>query len=239
MIRSLLVASLLILVLNSCGYFTQDRVKGNGNVVAELRTAGDFNSIHVSGAIDVYISQEPTPSIKVETDENIQELIITEVRGNVLHIRPEEGFNLNATTLKVYVAAASYNELKASGACNFYTEGPISGTDKVSIDLSGASDAVLEISAPEIEAELSGAGSLTMRGETKDLSIEGSGSSKIRCFDLLAENVSIDISGAGNAEVSASTRLNVKVSGAGDVLYKGKPTVDQHISGAGSVKKAD
>jgi hypothetical protein len=239
MSRSLFIISLLIIVFSSCGYFTGERINGNGNIVTQSRAAGDFNAIEVSGAIKVYVRQESSPSIKVETDENIQGLIITEVRGNVLHIRQEEGFNLHATTIKVYVAAASYNRLEASGACNIYTESLISGTDKVRVGLSGASDAVLEINAPAIEAELSGAGSLTMKGETKDLSIDGSGSSEIRCFDLLSENVHIDISGAGNAEVSASTKLNVEVSGAGDVLYKGNPTVNQHISGAGSVRKAE
>lgn len=240
MTRPLFITSLLIIVLSSCGYFTGERINGNGNVVIQSRSTGDFNSIEVSGAINVYVRQESAaPSIKVETDENIQGLIITEVQGNVLRIRQEEGFNLHATTIKVYVAAASYSRLEASGACNIYTESLISGTDKVRVGLSGASDAVLEISAPAIEAELSGAGSLTMKGETKDLSIDGSGSSKIRCFDLLSENVRIDISGAGNAEVSASTKLDVEVSGAGDVLYKGNPTVNQHISGAGSVRKAE
>jgi hypothetical protein len=239
MIRSLFLALLATVMLSSCGFFGGERVNGNGNVVTQTRATGDFNSIEVSGAIDVYIRQESSPAIKVETDENIQGLIITEVRGNVLRIYQEDGFNIDASTLKVYVSATSYKMLKASGACNFYTESRIAGTDNINIDLSGASDANLEISAPAIEAELSGAGSLSLKGEAKDLSISGSGSSKIRCFDLIAGNVRVDISGAGNAEVFASTKLDVEVSGAGDIIYKGNPAVSQHISGAGSVRKAE
>lgn len=239
MIRSLCLVSLSIVMLTSCGFFGGEKVNGNGNVTTQTRTAGDFNSIEVSGAIDVYLRQESSPSIKVETDENIQGLIITELRGNVLRIYQEDGFNIDASTLKVYVSATTYKMLKASGACNFYTENPIAGTENISIDLSGASNANLEISAPVIEAELSGAGSLSMKGEARDLSISGSGSSDFKCFDLIAGNVSVDISGAGNAEVFASTKLDVEVSGAGDIVYKGNPAVSQQLNGAGSVRKAE
>ena len=61
----------------------------------------------------------------------------------------------------------------------------------------------------------------------------------MQCFDLLAEIVRIDISGAGDAHVFASVKLDVDVSGAGNVRYKGNANVTQNISGAGSVKKLD
>ena len=45
------------------------------------------------------------------------------------------------------------------------------------------------------------------------------------------------MSGAGDAEVFASVKLDVEVSGASDVKYKGNAAVSQDVSGAGSVKK--
>jgi len=107
------------------------------------------------------------------------------------------------------------------------------------IDQSGASNAIVAVNAPIVTADLSGAGLIELSGETKQLSIDGAGSSDIKCFDLKAEDVEIDISGAGNAEVFASARLDVEVSGAGDVKYRGSPSVSQRISGAGNVKKVD
>jgi hypothetical protein len=93
------------------------------------------------------------------------------------------------------------------------------------------------LDAPKIKTELTGASSLKLKGKTRDFSVEGSGASKIRCGDLLAENVTVEISGAGNAEVYASVNLNAQVSGAGDIKYRGNAAVTKDINGAGSVTK--
>jgi len=90
-----------------------------------------------------------------------------------------------------------------------------------------------------VETGSSGAGSISLKGETKDFSVDGSGSTDIHCFELLAENTSVELSGAGDAQVYASVKLDVHVSGAADVKYKGNANLTKEISGAGSVKKVD
>jgi hypothetical protein len=50
----------------------------------------------------------------------------------------------------------------------------------------------------------------------------------------------VHISGAGDAEVFASVKLDAHVTGAGDIRYKGNPPqVIHNTSGAGSIQKAD
>ena len=115
----------------------------------------------------------------------------------------------------------------------------LQASEAITIRLSGASDVKMELMAPEVKVDLSGAGTITLLGQTKNFKVDGSGSTDIKCFDLLTENTSVEISGAGNAEVFASVTLDVNVSGAGDVRYRGGATVSQKVSGAGSVKKVD
>ena len=55
--------------------FFGKRIHGNGNIKTETRTALEFNSIDVSGSIDVIVRQDSVRSIKVETDENLLEYI--------------------------------------------------------------------------------------------------------------------------------------------------------------------
>jgi len=67
-----------------------------------------------------------------------------------------------------------------------------------------------------------------------------SGASDIFAYELLTENYQIDISGAGNAQINVSKRLQAEVSGAGNIRYKGSPSeVNQEVSGAGSIRKVD
>lgn len=228
-------------VLISCrGGIFGKRVAGDGNVRTETRSAGTFNSVDVSGAMDLYVRQDSSRSIKIEADENLLSYIVVDNEGDKLVIKPKNGFNLKPTgSIKVYVSSPVFKKIEASGACDVFSQNQITSTEAVDLDLSGSSDAKMDIKAPKISADVSGACSVELKGETREFNGDGSGSSNFKCFELKAENVVIDISGAGDAEVYASAKLDVDVTGAGGVKYKGNPSINQKISGAGSVKKAD
>jgi hypothetical protein len=71
----------------------------------------------------------------------------------------------------------------------------------------------------------------------EDLRVQLSGAGDIDAFDLLADNVEIDMSGAGGARVNAKNKLDVSISGVGSVRYRGEPEVHKNISGLGSLKR--
>lgn len=237
---SYLMPLLLAFMLSSCMGIFNKRIRGNGKIVTENRTEAAFTGVRVSGAIDLYVSQDSTTGIKVVTDENLTGYIITEMDGQELVIRQKNGINLRPTrSVKVYVSGPDLSVFNASGACNIYGEGRLISNRKMEVELSGASEVKMDLRAPEVRVSVSGAGTVNLSGETRDFSVEGSGSTDIKCFNLLAENTRVEISGAGSADVFASVKLDVEVSGAGDVKYKGDATVSQHVSGAGSVKKVN
>lgn len=239
--KKLFVFSLVFsLVGSSCHYLHEERVRGNGAIKTENRIVTEFDKVSVSGNIDIYVKLDSARAARVEADENLMEYIEVNTESGRLVIRPRKGYNLKGTRdIKVYVTAPSFSEFDASGACHIFSENMIRGHDLVNISLSGASDIKMDIEAPRITTELSGAGTIQLKGQTKDFSVDGSGSVSVKCMELMAENVDIDISGAGNAAVFASVKLDVHVSGAGNVVYKGNAVVSKHISGAGSVKKVE
>ena len=216
------------------------RIHGNGNIKTEKRSVSHFSGVDVSGSIDVYVKSDSISSIKIEGDENLLEYIQVISDGDMLRIHTENGFNLDPSgKIKVFVSASTLKSFHVSGACNIYSENKINSPDVINIGASGSCDVNLEVNAPKIIADLSGACNVELKGETKDFRVEGSGSTGIKTMGLIAENVDVDISGSGDADVYASARLDVHVSGAGSVQYKGNPQVNQSISGAGSVKKVE
>jgi hypothetical protein len=231
---------IIILTASSCREVFGKRIRGNGHIQTEIRTSSSFNSVDVSGAIDVYVKQDSVNSIKVETDENLLEYVEVYNDNGTLHIHQMSGFHLKPTReIKVYVSGPNFRRFEASGACDIFSENKVSGSKGIDIDLSGASNVKMELKTFKVHAELSGAGTIALKGETKDFTVSGSGSTDIKCFDLMAENVDVKISGAGDAEVFASVKLDVRVSGAGSVKYKGNATVSQRVTGAGSVMKVE
>ena len=53
-------------------------------------------------------------------------------------------------------------------------------------------------------------GSVKLRGQTKDFDIDLSGAGHAYCYDLLTENTTVEISGAGSAQVYASVKLKAE-----------------------------
>ncbi len=228
------------LLFSSCRHVFGKRIRGNAVQKTQTFPIASFEYLEVSGSMDVYVLEDSVASVQVKTDENLQKYILVQQEGNVLRIRPRKHVNLRpANGIRLLVRNPVYKGITATGSCELNTESRISSSGPLSVTLSGASNARMQIKAPEIKVKSSGASHVSLSGETKDFIVTGSGASHIRCFDLLSEKTTIALSGAGDAQVHASVKLDVQVSGAADVQYRGNPELVQSISGAGSIKKAN
>jgi hypothetical protein len=235
----LLVA--LPVVMSACHNILGKRVRGNGNIKTEDRSVSDFKNVEVDGAAKVLVSQSDHSSVKIEGDENLLGYMEVSQQGDRVYIRERHGYHLVPTgDIKVYVSTKVYNQIKVSGAVDIIGQSKISNPEDLALSVSGAGDIKMDVDAPRLTADVSGSGSVDLKGQTKDVDLDLTGAGHAHCYDLLAENTKVDISGAGDAEVFASVKLDATVSGAGNVNYKGNATtVNQHVSGAGSVHKAD
>ena len=238
--KKIALFSLVIFVFASgCREIAGERVKGSGHVITENRSTSDFNSIDVSGAIDVYVRQDSATSVKVEADDNILEYIEVHTEGSRLEIYTENNIRLRPSNkIKVYISSPEYKEIQVSGASSVRCENEIT-SDVLDVNLSGASEGRLELNAPKISVNVTGASNASIKGKTKDFEGSASGASEIRGFDLLSENADVDASGASHIEIYASVRIDGQSSGASSVNYKGNAQSSVEKSGASSVNKKE
>ena len=242
-LRSIWLLLVLPFFLGACQGWGGKRVHGDGNVQSDDRSISAFKTLNLRLNADVYISTGDHAAVKLEGDDNLLKFIDVEQNGEEVTVRERDGFNLMPSgdhDLKVYVTTPTLDRIEASGACNIESQDKITSSDGFEMRMSGAGNIKLDVDAPRVSANLSGAGNITLKGQTKDVRLELSGAGNAHCYDLLAENTDVTISGFGSAEVYASVKLSASVSGAGSVDYKGNATdVEQHVSGAGGVHKAD
>ena len=238
--KKLALFSFVILVYASgCREIAGERVRGSGHVITENRNETGFNSIDVSGAIDVYIKQDSTTSVKVEADDNILEYIEVHTDGSTLEIYTKDNIRLKPShKIKVYVSNSEYKDLHVGGASSIRSENEIS-SDALNVDIGGASEGRLEVNAPKVSVNVSGASNANIKGKTKDFDGGASGASEIRGFDLLTENAEVEASGASSIEIYASVKIAGQASGASSVNYKGNAQSSVEKSGASSVNKKD
>ena len=236
--RNLCIALIFSVALSSCNGIFNEHIHGDGNVVSENRSVTSFKGVDVSGGLEIIVSHDSIASVKVEVDKNLQEYIITEVKDGTLEIYQENNTSLESTKgIKIYVSNPAFSSFEASGATEIHGGNKIQSTEEIHLHASGASKIILDIKAPRVSGDLSGASSLKLSGETKDLNINASGASHAKCFDLRTENAEIDLSGASSANIFASVKITGEASGASDLTYKGNASANVNTSGAGSVKK--
>jgi hypothetical protein len=209
---------------------------------AEKRSVSGFHAIHVSGGIDLYLSQGDEAVAVSATETKYRDRIKTEVKDGVLKIWYEyENKHISISwgnrKLKAYVSCKTLDGLKGSGGSDIQVEG-IFKTTKLNLDISGGSDFNGKVEASELKAGASGGSDIVISGIAKSLHVDVSGGSDFKGFDLVTENCYVDASGGSDVNITVNKELSVESSGGSDVHYKGAGLIrDIKNSGGGSVKK--
>jgi len=226
---------------------------GNGNVATQERRLASFSNIEVGAAVNLFLSQGSAQSVKVEIDENLLDRFETEVDGNTLSITAN-GVN-NATKMNAYVTVTSLKSIEANNAAtvtgqtalasdNFSYDG--SGATKANfemnsgemmIELSGAANAIIKTNVNALKTDISGASDLTLTGTATQHDLEVSGAAHLKAMELVTDNTSAEVTGAGNANVMAKIQLKTDVSGAGNLSYYENGEM-RHISAPNEMMKS-
>ena len=204
---------LSLFALAACG----NGIPGSGTAKTEVRDVAAFTKVHMVGALGATINVGSPRRIEISGDDNLVPLVTTGVSEQTLTIGPTRTVRPKLD-LVAKIAVPTLDALSSSGA--------------TSVEVVGLGGEKLDLS-------VSGAAKITARGTTGTLSIQVEGAAAINAKDLAARDVTVNVSGSGALDVTASGKLVVVVSGAGRVRYYGNPTsVAKSISGAGSVEEA-
>ncbi|MDR1054617.1 MAG: DUF2807 domain-containing protein [Prevotellaceae bacterium] len=243
--KQLLSIGLIFVVLLSIsltGWAIPRRITGSGNVVKEERNVKTFSGIKASSVFKIYIRQGSPQSLVVEADDNIIDLIKSDVYGNILELSLRSNSNIkNPTKMDIYITMEKLTELDLSGAANIQFETPIDAGQEIEIEMSGAAtikDATIK--AGKIDLDMSGAASVTSEITCTNLKIDASGAAKINLSGT-ADVKSIEASGATTVKVKnvKSNKSKISASGAAYVLTAKSENANISSSGAASVKTRD
>ncbi|MCD4746443.1 MAG: DUF2807 domain-containing protein [Bacteroidales bacterium] len=201
--------------------YAQDE-KGNKNVIIRERNLPVFTGINVGGVFTIYLKQAGRQSVKVETDENLQDNVFTKVQNNILYITSKT--LKKPTKLNIYISVTNPDNIKASGSSTINSESVIKAQDFKLIS-SGASDVNLNLDVNYLESEISGASDVKLSGKANTHSTEISGAGNLKAYKMETLKTIANISGAGNAKVNAKDELTAKLSGAGSINYFEEPGI--------------
>ena len=198
----------------------------------ENRTVDAFNSIEISGNIELELQQDSVKKFTVSAAEQLLPYIKTEVRNGRLSIYTNKVF-LNRR-VKVFVANDSVFALRANGASHIKVLNELK-TSKLSLELTGASQAHMIVNvAGQLDAEVTGASYADIDGVAGSVDVEASGASKVDADQLKTTKVTVEASGASNARVFANESVDADASGASRIECIGSPKIIKQSENMGS-----
>ncbi len=217
------------------------KIKGNGNIITENRNTGPYDAIFISGSFDVELVDGKEGELTLKGEENLLEYIVTEIRDGKLVVKVEKGINLSPSSWKkgifITIPVESVDAVTLSGSGDIVGKKTIT-TDNFKTDISGSGDISLSVSAISVKASISGSGDITLAGKTEDFEVRVSGSGDVNAYELSAKNVTANVSGSADIEVTATETIQARVSGSGDISYRGNPKkIDTKTSGSGDITK--
>jgi hypothetical protein len=193
-----------------------DRIEGSGDRVKQTRDVKDFDEIQVDCAFDVEITVGPRFALELTYDDNLIDLIETDVRGGTLVLDCDGEHDVDRSC-KARIEMPSLAGITINGAAQVHVQG-MTG-ESFEYDLHGAGDLEIQGSVGRIEVHLLGAGSVDAR-------------------DLIAEEADVQLSGTGSVRVHANERFRGQVSGCGSIDYYGDPPqARENVSGIGSITR--
>lgn len=223
-----------ILLLGSCIYPFAGNISGDGNVKIETRNIGEFNSIEASNGLHVFITFGQPATLEVEADENLHDVIKTEVTSGTLRIFSEKNIR-NEKAKNIRISVPTLEDIEVSSAADVQGENKLEA-DRLNISVSSAGNLRLEIVAKELDVDASSSGNLELKGEAQELEADVSSAGTIDTDRLLVKFCRVSASSAGNASVWVSDEIIAEASSAGNIRYKGDPSKKKiDTSSAGSV----
>ena len=211
--------------------------KNNG----DDRDVKNFNGVAAAGPINVIVTLGNIESCRLEGDADALSSIVTEIKGNVLVIRPQTSITswtrkYEGKKITAYVTAKELASLTVSGDGSLSVNGKIS-TGSLTTTVSGSGSIKATADVDNYNGVISGSGAINITGGADHAKVVISSSGTFAGKSFSTKTLTSTISGSGTVNIAVSESIRAVISGSGSVNYSGNPSVDKTVVGSGGVRK--
>lgn len=230
--RKILVVSALA-VWATASTFAQDShnnretIEGNGKLVTREVPVKSFDALQAGGVYELKLTQGDKESVKIEADENLQELFTVSNEGSRLVISTKKLENKNLKTknkMRVYVTFRKVKSIEVSTVGNVQSENELS-FDNLDLDAQSVGNVHLKLTANQLNLDNKSVGNVHLSGKAENAVVKNKGVGSLEAANFVVQTMDIENSGVGHAEVNAAKTLKVKDSFLGKVKNKGAAPV--------------
>jgi len=208
-----------------------------GEFLTQIRPVSDIESVVLSGAGALYITQGDRTELRVRSEQTVLDHLSTTVADGELRVGFSGSFTLDHTmVLDCFLTVVSLEEIKLEGLWKVDASG-LNGTPLI-LRVDGLGEVTLSsLDLPSLEVMHGGPGRVTASGSVASLVVDLGATGTYGGGSLISDEADVAIRSAGSATVAARDRLVAAISGIGDVYYYGDPVVTRTGNGTGQVQR--
>lgn len=205
----------------------------------EQRKIGNFTSIEAANDIEVVFTESDKNELRVVAPSELQEGIVTELRGSDLRIYARNGERTQK--VKVLVSGQNISKIKAKSGASIVFEKPLFarnvtvevGSDaKISatiaasnISLTALSGSIcnVRVQSRTLNARFAADAKVNLSGNAVFANLYGEGHSFVNAKNFIAKTLGITAKDRAELQVYSGENLSLKLDDHAKVVYKGTP----------------
>jgi hypothetical protein len=210
-------------------------VIGSGNIVEETREIGAFTRVSHESIGKVIVRTASRPGLRIRTDDNLLDEIITEVENGTLFIRTRKHVDLRPSdTVTFTLETTGLTGISIAGAGSVDASGL--RAQSLLLAVSGVGDLfIADVAAEVLDLVVSGVASVSLSGTVGLQDITVSGNGNIEALSLESAQATVRVTGLASMALHVNRLLDCTISGHATICYAGDPIVRTHIAGSGTV----
>ncbi|MGH3775408.1 MAG: GIN domain-containing protein [Pseudonocardiaceae bacterium] len=210
-------------------------VVGSGRLTSRLIGLSGVSSVVVGAGFVVHLGIGTTEQATITMDDNLTDRVQATVVGDQLLLGLTPGAPVRNATLTAEVTVDHLDRLAASGVSRVILVSAPAGP-ALHLVATGTSEVTGPIHVDRLQANVSGATTVLLSGQARELHLSGAGTSRLRLADLAVRNLEVVLSGTSHATVTVSDTLAAQAAGASVLRYRGTPNITrQQSSGVSSI----
>lgn len=210
-------------------------IRGSGNLVTREEDVSGFSRVDLSYAFEAEITRAEDYRVVITIDDNLLPYLRVDQSGDTLRVGLQPNTGVSEATMRVQIEMPQLAALDVSGASQAILE-DFQSDDPLRLTVSGASSVQGDIATGDITVDASGASRVNLLGSGSDADLTASGASTVDMAGYSVQNASADSSGASRIIIDVSGQLDASASGASSVQYLGNPTnVNSDTSGSSTI----
>jgi hypothetical protein len=201
--------------------------------LSELR---DFDEVEVSGKFDLRILQGNTYAVELNGPEQVKQQYSVRRSGEALVIDFErnedidwDNWDVKALPLdemEIVVTMPSLERLEAMGLGSVQFEG-LTG-ERLEMEIRGPVKIHGDLNVGQFSIRLTGKSEADLSGNAGNMTARVEFASRLRAYDLVADDAFVEVEGASTAKVNVKGTLEMDEGVASDIDYRGNPRIVRH-----------